>query len=160
MIVMDSQAKIFRNKQGDIELIPYDYKSNGYRKVLNNAYKDNLMQIIFTTSIYKRIIEKAYQKGLFVTRINFMDLLDDHDFTDIKDLVTQVNASNGNKTLINILIKEIDWFANNESIDIKSIELFDRENNQKIEIYNNGVILGEIDQFEVVKTNILSVLMV
>lgn len=157
---MDSQAKIFRNKQGDIELIPYDYKSNGYRKVLNNAYKDNLMQIIFTTSIYKRIIEKAYQKGLFVTRINFMDLLDDHDFTDIKDLVTQVNASNGNKTLINILIKEIDWFANNESIDIKSIELFDRENNQKIEIYNNGVILGEIDQFEVVKTNILSVLMV
>jgi len=157
---MDSQAKIFRNKKGDIELIPYDYKSNGYRKVLNNAYKDNLMQIIFTTSIYKRIIEKAYQKGLFVTRINFMDLLDDHDFTDIKDLVTQVNASNGNKTLINILIKEIDWFANNESIDIKSIELFDRENNQKIEIYNNGVILGEIDQFEVVKTNILSVLMV
>jgi|SRR5690625_2751022 len=152
------QAKLFFNRQGDIELITYDYSQNEYKKVLEEAYKKDLNQIIFTTSIYKKVIEKVYEDGFYLTNINFMDFLDDHDFSDVKQLLSQMIAQSGNENFLNLLLKEIDWCVNNESIDIKSIVIYDRDARQKVEIYNNGVILGELDQMEKIKTDILSVL--
>ncbi|MGE6414823.1 hypothetical protein ACQKDD_11700 [Planococcus kocurii] len=151
---MDIQAKLFLNTQNDIEIIPYDYLQNGYRKVLEDSYEKNLRQIIFTTSLYKQVIEKIYEENMLLLKINFMDCLDEQDFTDIKELVSQSNISSGKSTYISILLKEIERFANHESIDIKSIIVFDKETKQKVEVYNNGVILGEKNQIEKINSNI------
>lgn len=156
----ESQAKLFFNRQSGIELITYDYSQNEYKKILEEAYKKDLKQIIFTTSIYKKVIEKVYEAGFYLTNIIFMDFLDDHDFSDIKQLLNQMNTKSENENFLNLLLKEIDWCVNKESIDIKSIVIFDRDARQKVEIYNNGVILGELDQMEKIKTDILSVLRV
>lgn len=157
---METQAKIFINENNIIELITYDYSHNKYKEVLEEAYKKNLRQIIFTTTIYKKLIEKTFQEKMYLVNVDFMDSLYEADFEDIMQLIREINTSNGNDFLVEALLKEIDWFANNESVDIKSVSILDRSNGEKVDIYNNGVILGKANQLEKIKSKLLTILKV
>ncbi|OEH53996.1 hypothetical protein AQ616_09415 [Oceanobacillus sp. E9] len=153
---MESQAKLFFNSIQQIELITYNYSQNEYRKVLEYAFENNLKQIIFTTTIFKKLIEKTYEADLYLAEINFMECLDEQEFTEVKDLISEINVNKKKRIFINLLGKELERFANSESIDIKSIVIFDKEKRQKVELYNNGVIIGELDEMKRIKDLILS----
>ncbi|THE09961.1 hypothetical protein E1I69_20565, partial [Bacillus timonensis] len=123
---MSTQFKLFiDDNKNKLELFEYDYNQNSYRNILDQAYEKGYRQIIFTTSVFKKLIEKLYLQGFLLLDIKFIDSIEDYDFSEIKELINQININEGNKTLVNLLLKEIEWFVNDESIDIKSIVLLD-----------------------------------
>lgn len=154
---MSTQFKIFvDDKQNKIELVEYDYSQNSYKKILNQAFERDLRQLIFTTTVFKQVIQKVYDQGLFLIDIKFIESIENYDFSDIKELINQINIAKGNNTLVNLLLKEIDWFVNDESIDIKSIIILDLATKDKFEIYSNGVILGRSELIDKINQEILT----
>lgn len=154
---MSTQFKIFvDDKQNKIELVEYDYSQNSYKKILNQAFERDLRQLIFTTTVFKQVIQKVYDQGLFLIDIKFIESIENYDFSDIKELINQINIAKGNNILVNLLLKEIDWFVNDESIDIKSIIILDLATKDKFEIYSNGVILGRSELIDKINQEILT----
>lgn len=150
---MSKQFKIFLDKSNQVELFEYDYsQKKSYIQILNEAFDKDLRQIIFTTSLYKKLIRDAYKQGQFVLEIRFMDSIENCDFTHITELLKEVNRAENNETLVNLLLKEI---VNDESVDIKSIVVLDPDNKSKFEIYSNGVILCDENTKLKVKEKIL-----
>ncbi|WP_077214492.1 hypothetical protein [Bacillus dakarensis] len=144
---MSTQFKIFiDDKLNQIEFVEYDYSQKSYRMILDEAFQKDLRQIIFTTSVFKQLIQKLYDNSYYLLEIKFIDSIDNYDFSDIREFINQINIAKGNKVLVNSLLKEIDWLVNDESIDIKSIVFLDMKNRDKFEIYSNGVILGKNDR--------------
>ncbi|WP_270363282.1 hypothetical protein [Bacillus paranthracis] len=147
--------KTFQTK-GIIEFVPYgDTPNNSYKHIVERAVANGKKQVIFTTSIFKDLISRIYNEKLNLMDLKFMEPLEIYDFKDVGQLINQINISKGNKILIKSLLETINWVVNDESIDIKSITIGNQGTKRSTDLFSNGVLCMDTEEFEVITNDII-----
>lgn len=154
------QLKTFSSSNEKFEYLAYDYAQNSYKELILTARDNGLRQVIFTTAVFKSLIGKVYEKGLFIKSINFVEPFEPQLVEKIQKIIDDANVSANKEYVLKALFDEIDFLVNDESIDIKKIEILNRnvEPYGKATIFNNGV-LHTSEENKIETTNLLNLVL-
>lgn len=114
-----NKYKIFSKVQNDekeIFCINYNDKEERYYPFIKRCYNNGYTQIIITSEIMIKIIEKfVFDKKYIVSELEFME---DDDFN--KDIKLQIVNNRNIYREHNFIIKELEFLAEKTSIEIKN----------------------------------------
>ncbi|MFJ5622934.1 hypothetical protein ACIQD3_09385 [Peribacillus loiseleuriae] len=127
--------------------VTYDYGANNYVSVLQKVSELNLRHLIINSKTFINMIDYAVSNDLFLKSIKFVDPITVESVEFVNDYLERINGSTDEKKHLNKekLFNELKWITSDECIDIKSICVQMRGENNPIytdvELYNNGVLL-------------------
>lgn len=132
--------------------IKYDYEYNTYSDVLRKVAGLNLRQLIITSIKFTKIIEFSIENNLCISKINFLEFIDEEIENKIKNYLIALNRKK-NKSIDDKdsknLFDSLKFITSEECIDIKSLSI-DLTNSEKVEeftFFNNGVIITNNSNF-------------
>ncbi|WP_373599407.1 hypothetical protein [Paraclostridium bifermentans] len=134
--------------------IKYSFKLNNYSEVLKKLVGMNVKQYTFTSYRFKKLIQLAFKKNLFLGSIEFIDLVDENiNYDYINKYISSINNTIDKikkETISDEFFKELNWVMVEDCIDIKSISfkisIEEYPFESTIRIFNNGVIYLDSDK--------------
>jgi hypothetical protein len=153
--------KIHKNVIG----ITYDYSKNSYRKLLTSIKGINLRQFIVYPNRYINFINNILKQESYIKRISFIEPLPSETFDFVDNYIQKINSTNDilmKDEYKSELFKELDWITQDISIDIQSISIQIMQDGfpfpTEIELYNNGVLLINTNNFKVLSDVLINVI--
>ncbi|MDR4888231.1 hypothetical protein RGU12_11780 [Fredinandcohnia sp. QZ13] len=134
---MNSYGKLFKGRN-KINLRSYDPEKERYFKVIKEARREGLKQVIINSEIMTDILYATLQSDGVILKVNMSDTTDKDVKVNVKAIISKLKSD---KLFFVKLKEELEWAADSGSIDINSIDVY--FSNKRYEIYSNGIIHGD-----------------
>lgn len=140
MLNLENYIKLFKKYQNDkfsFVFRTYNPDEEKYFEVIKTARSEGLNQVIINSEIMTDILYSTLEHDGLILKINMTDNTD----RDINDNICSIIPKLKKDRLLFLKLKEqLEWAAESNSIDIKSVEVYVFE--KKYEVYSNGIIIG------------------
>lgn len=135
-------GKVFKKKNDeklDIKIIEYDSSQDDYYSLIKKYREQGYSQVIVSSKLMVNILSEYFL--IRKCKIIDIEMLEEDDVLDenIKNILTKVN---GDRAYFSVLLDEIYYLVEENSIDLKKIEFSWRENGETTSVFIllNGII--------------------
>lgn len=140
---MEEYGKTFKkivNNTYNFSLVNYDEKLKKYSDVIKEQKDKGYRQVLFNSELMLKLIA-AIEKypNEILKNVNMCSDTDQRTQANINDLVLKTRTET---KYIKKLVSELEWYSDNESIDIISIEFFNIQDNNSVTVKTNGILHG------------------
>ena len=125
-----------------LEAFKYNRRDTTYSNFISSFKKQGYEQVIINSEIMIWIIEESLKHKMLITKINLSEFADEEEIEVTGKLISKVNLNN----VYWIELKNhLNWVSDSNSIDIKSISIYDPLNSANVnsEIGSSGLIQGK-----------------
>lgn len=138
-------GKIFKkiiNGKSSFKLVPYETVNTSYSKLIKDQKENGYRQVLFNVQLMLRLMTcldeypKFYLKSIKMCTDAEVDIQN-----SIDDLVIK---SRSNSSLVHKIVSELEWYSDEESIDIANIEFGKKDSiTSSMNMQTNGIVFGE-----------------